>query len=202
MRAAIELQVGPRRRSEVSFRRKQWAVQKSILTIMCMFSAALHRTTTKSLEEFNRSRRVWRSAAYACALVVGISCSTAAVEEASDCASSGSQARESCLNDSGPQSDLLKTDIESRRVGMRAALDAMDTDNDGRLSRAERLHGIRGLRGPETPQSEIEDAADAAFIQLDKDLDGSISFDEFSAATVRTYSHIVSFAMSVACRCV
>jgi hypothetical protein len=165
---------------------------KSILTAVCVCSAALHRTTTKSLEDFNSSRRVWRSATYACALVLGLSCSTIAVEEASGRASSESQSRGNCFRDSAPESDLLQTDVESRTAGVRAAFDAIDTDNDGRLSRPELLRVIRGLRGPETPQSEVEDAANAAFAQLDKDLDGSISFDEFSAATVRTCQRNVS----------
>ena len=155
-----------------------------------MFSAALHRTTTKSLEAFNNSRRVWRSAAYACTLVVGLSRPTIGAKEVCGHATSESQSRGIRLNGSSQEDDLLKTDVESRTAGVRAAFDAIDTDDDGMLSRSELLHVITGLLGPETPQGEVEDAVNAAFSRLDKDLDGFISFDEFASATVRTCPHM------------
>jgi Ca2+-binding EF-hand superfamily protein len=77
----------------------------------------------------------------------------------------------------------MKSDAESRAAGVRAAFDAIDTDSDGLLSRSELRYVISGLRGPETPPSEVEDAVNAAFARLDKNRDGSISFEEFSAAT-------------------
>ena len=76
-------------------------------------------------------------------------------------------------------------DVESRAAGVRAAFDAIDADSDGELSRSELRYVISGLLGPETPCSEIDDAVNAAFARLDKDMNGSISFAEFSAATVR-----------------
>lgn len=172
-----------------------------ILTAVYVFSAALHRTTTESLEEFNKSRRVWRAAAYACALVVGLSDGNSTTVPRSTIATNHSAGHSSTagtevvppwptsggnrLSSFQRAGELLQTDVDSRAAGVRAAFDAIDTDCNGLLSHSELRHVISGLLGPETPESEIEHAVNAAFARLDKDMDGSISFDEFSAVTVR-----------------
>jgi hypothetical protein len=155
----------------------------------------LPRTTTQCLEDFNRSRKVWRTAAYACALVVGLS-PTAVIDGGARDAMTDSDSTTNTRSEPPPAAgpapppgggpgvspavaagaggSLKSVDEESQAAGLRAAFAAIDTDHDGSISQTELRHVIGGLLGPEAEDEDVDSAVASAFARLDRDHDGAL----------------------------